>query len=71
MQQVLLRFERSLTGLDRTLTRQEESFRLLAAEIQDHRREFQEEYEAQRGTLLAILDRLDLIDPREGPAAGA
>ncbi len=39
--------------------------RELVYEIREHRREFRAEYEAQRGTLIAILE---LIDPRERPA---
>ena len=42
--------------------------RELVGEIREHRREFRAEYEAQRGTLLAILE---LIEPRERPAPSA
>ncbi len=42
--------------------------RELVGEIREHRREFRAEYEAQRGTLLAILGYLELTDPRGGPA---
>jgi hypothetical protein len=80
-EEMILRFERAFQGVARVLDSQETALermkqRLDASilemeehrrEFQEHRRELREEYEAQRGTLLAILDRLDLIDPRDGP----
>lgn len=56
IEEVLLRMERSER---RTAAVQQE----MIQEIRDHRREFRAEYQAQRGSLLAILDRLDKLDP--------
>ena len=56
IEEVLLRMERSER---RTAALQSE----MITEIREHRREFRAEYEAQRGTLLAILDRLERLDP--------
>jgi len=68
LEELILRFERVVRNHEKAIDIQNKAITKLTGEIQDHRREFREEYEAQRGTLLAILDRLDLIDPREGPA---
>ena len=75
MEELILRFERVVRNNEKALDLQNKAIIELTAEIREHRREFQknareaqEEYEAHRGTLLAILDRLNLIDPREGPA---
>ena len=64
-EELILRLERALGDI-RENTR---VLRQLVGEIREHRREFRDEYEAQRGTLLAILGYLELIDPRGGPAA--
>jgi len=71
MEELILRFERVVRNNEKALDLQNKAIIELTAEIREHRREFREEYEAQRGTLLAILDRLDLIDPREGPATAS
>lgn len=68
MEELILRFERAFRSVDRDIQVNTMVLRELADEIKEHRRAFREEYEAQRGTLLALLDRLGLADPREGPA---
>lgn len=65
--EILLRMERSERRTVVEWKRVDESLRKLNAKMDQQLRESREEYEAHRGTLLAILDRLDLIDPRDGP----
>lgn len=69
MEELILRFERVVRTHEKSIDVHTQAITQLTREIEEHRREFREEYEAQRGTLLAILDRLDVIDPRDGPAA--
>lgn len=65
--EILLRMERSERRTVVEWKRVDESLRKLNAKMDQQLRESREEYEAHRGTLLAILDRLDLTDPRDGP----
>lgn len=65
--EILLRMERSEQRTVVEWKRVDESLRKLNAKMDQQLRESREEYEAHRGTLLAILDRLDLTDPRDGP----
>jgi hypothetical protein len=68
IEEMTLRFERALGSVSRDMRENTRVLRELIGEIKEHRREFRAEYEAQRGTLLAILGCLELIDPRDGPA---
>ena len=70
IREMTLRVQKSSEASIRSIDANTRTLEELAASIRDQRREFREEYEAHRGTLLAILDRLDLIDPRQGPATG-
>ena len=67
-EELILRLERALGSVGSDIRENTRVLRELVGEIQEHRREFRDEYEAQRGTLLAILACLELIDPRDGPA---
>ncbi len=78
MRELILRFERSFQEVSRSIASNtraveqvEMSLRNLNREIDEHRVEFRAEYEAQRGTLLAILDRLDRLNGNGGTAPAA
>ncbi len=78
MRELILRFERSFQEVSRSIASNtraveqvEMSLRKLNREIDEHRLEFRAEYEAQRGTLLAILDRLDRLNGNGGAAPAA
>ena len=61
----------SIEGNSRAVEQVEIRLRELNREMDEHRREFRAEYEAQRGTLLAILDRLDRLNGNGGAAPAA
>ncbi len=78
MRELILRFERSFQEVSRSIASNtraveqvEMSLRKLNREIDEHRLEFRAEYEAQRGTLLAIIDRLDRLNGNGGAAPAA
>lgn len=75
MRELMLRSERSFQHVERSIARHTEaveqitmSMRKLNRDMDDHRREFRAEYEAQRGSLLAILDRLERLNGGGGTA---
>jgi len=78
MREMMIRFDRAFESNVRAIERNsraveqvEISLRGLNRQMDEHRREFRAEYEAQRGSLLAILDRLDRLNGNGGGAAPA
>ena len=69
IEDITLHLESAFGAVDRDIRENTRVLRELVGEIREHRREFRAEYEAQRGTLLAILGCLESIDPRGGPAS--
>lgn len=69
MEQMILRFERAFRSVDRDIRASTRLLSELSAEVAEHRRELQEAHEAQRRTLLAILERVNRIELRQGPAS--
>lgn len=68
MEEMILRFEKAFRRVDESMSRHMEknsaTLDALIRQIEEHRIEFREEYEAQRGTLLRILDYIH----GDGPA---
>ena len=78
IREMMIRFDRAFEATiraieanTRAVTEIEASVRRTNRELDEHRREFRAEYEAQRGTLLAILDRLERLNGNGGAAPAA
>ncbi len=75
MREMMIRFDRAFEANIRAFEASTRAMHDLAAEVRrtnrdldEHRRELRAEYEAQRGPLLAILDRLDRLNGNGGAA---
>ncbi|CAN5137715.1 hypothetical protein BH20ACT20_BH20ACT20_09480 [soil metagenome] len=75
MRELILRFERSFQEVSRSIASNTRAVEQVEIRLRNFNREMEErhlelraEYQAQRGTLLAILDRLDRLNGNGGTA---